>query len=92
MRFGKTTRTAYLPDNDEGHDLLKRLEYAFAHGLTFEVATSFTTGLANVVTWSTIPHKTYWGGGPPDGFPDPLYFMHCNDALDALGVPPANEL
>ena len=33
--FQGTARSAYLPDNDDGRRLLKRLKYAFSHGLIF---------------------------------------------------------
>jgi hypothetical protein len=38
-----TTRVAYLPNNDEGHQLLTRLKYAWKHGLIFNIGTSVTT-------------------------------------------------
>jgi deltex-like protein len=71
--------------------LLKRLEYAFVHGLTFTVGTSLTTKKKNVVTWSTVPHKTKLIGGTY-GYPDNAYFYNCNAALDALCVPSADLL
>lgn len=43
--------TAYLPNNKDGNDLLKRLKFSFMHGLSFTVGTSLTTGLANQCTW-----------------------------------------
>ena len=72
--FQGTIRTAYLPDSEEGGQLLKRLVYAFLHGLTFQVSPSMslasaastaTTSLgsddhidSDNVTWGSIPHKT----------------------------------
>ena len=86
-------RVAYLPDTVEGNSLLKRLTYAFVHGLTFVVGVSLTTGRANSVTWASIHHKTSpTGGVQSHGFPDPNFFTNCNDELDALNVPPANDL
>ncbi|GKY93927.1 E3 ubiquitin-protein ligase dtx3l [Mayamaea pseudoterrestris] len=90
VSFRGTTRTAYLPYNSEGLELLKRLKYAFAHGLTFRVGTSLTTGKTNRVVWSSIHHKTSRSGGP-HGYPDPGYFYNCNEELDALGVPRAAD-
>jgi hypothetical protein len=55
--------TAYLPNNADGQNLLKRLKYAFLHGLTFTVGTSATTGIVNQCTWSSIHHKTSHTGG-----------------------------
>ncbi|KNC80843.1 hypothetical protein SARC_06804, partial [Sphaeroforma arctica JP610] len=46
-------RIAYLPDNRDRKMLLNRLLYAFEHGLTFTVGTSYTSGQPNQVTWGT---------------------------------------
>ncbi|GKY93858.1 E3 ubiquitin-protein ligase dtx3l [Mayamaea pseudoterrestris] len=93
VAFQGTTRTAYLPDTTEGLLLLKRLEYAFNHGLTFTVGTSVTQGTPNVVTWTSIHHKTSPTGGTASyGFPDDGYFFNCNEELDNLGVPSADLL
>ncbi|GKY93856.1 E3 ubiquitin-protein ligase dtx3l [Mayamaea pseudoterrestris] len=88
VAFEGTRRTAFLPDNIEGQLLLKRLEYAFLHGLTFTVGTSLTTGKTNSIVWASIHHKTAPLGGS-FGFPDPNYFWNCNEELDHLGVPSA---
>ena len=66
--------TAYLPNNADGQDLLKRLKFAFMHGLSFTVGTSFTTGMADQCTVSVEsgrldssnaelfgPHSTFIG-------------------------------
>jgi len=90
-KHGSATRIAYLPDSMEGNQLLKRLKYAFEHGLTFTVGTSVTTGISDSVTWSSIHHKTCLRGGI-HGYPDANYFMNCNSALDNLHVPPADRL
>mmetsp|Transcript_22663 Transcript_22663/g.29129 ORF Transcript_22663/g.29129 Transcript_22663/m.29129 type:complete len:198 (+) Transcript_22663:1-594(+) len=85
--------TAYIPDNTDGQALLKRLKYAFLHGLTFNVGTSITTGAKNQCTWASVHHKTSPSGGvQAHGFPDPDYFKNCNAELDGLGVPPAHSL
>jgi deltex-like protein len=80
-----------LPGTAGGFLLLKRLEYAFSRGLTFTVGTSLTTGETNVVTWSSIPHKTLLSEGK-FGYPDDRYFYVCNGQLDALAVPSAMML
>ena len=86
-----TQRTAYIPNSPEGHDLLKRLQFAFCAGLTFTIGTSFTSGLDNVITWASIHHKTtvYCG---THGYPDLSYFHNVNEELDALHVPAADDL
>lgn len=85
--YSGTTRVAYLPNNTEGRKLLKRLKYAWTHGLTFRVGTSLTTQMPNQVTWTSIHHKTSLHGGV-HGFPDPKYMDNVNASLDALHVPP----
>lgn len=86
--FSGDRRTAYLPDNDDGLYLLKRLKYAFHHGLTFCIGTSLTSNKSGVITWASIHHKTSPRRGT-HGWPDPNYFINCNTELDALGVPKA---
>lgn len=62
--YSGITRMAYLPDNEEGNDVLKLLEKAFDQKLIFTVGTSRTTGRDNQVTWNDIHHKTSISGGP----------------------------
>lgn len=88
---GKALRTAYLPNNANGQALLKRLKYAFLHGLTFTIGHSLTLNRDDCVTWGSIHHKTDPKRGC-HGFPDPNYFANCNKDLDALGVPQAVAL
>ena len=93
VTHGSKRVTAYLPNNQEGQDLLKRLKYAFSRGLTFTVGTSATTGVNNQCTWASIHHKTNLTGGLGcHGFPDLNYFVNCNEELDNLGVPKAHLL
>lgn len=86
-----THRVAYLPDNDDGRSLLKRLVYAFEHGLTFTVGTSLTSGVSDTIIWASIHHKTSLSGGP-HGFPDEGYFFNVNEELNAMHVPSADDL
>ena len=89
-KFKGAYRLAFLPDTREGRRLLTRLVYAFSHGLTFTVGTSLTSGHFNVVTWSSIHHKTSLTGGV-HGYPDPNYFQNATTELDSLGVPNAEN-
>ena len=91
VRYDGTLRVAYLPDTDEGRALLKRLQYAFEHGLTFTVGTSLSTGQPNRIVWASIHHKTSTVPGP-HGFPDLGYFLNVNEELDALHVPSVDQL
>ena len=62
--YGGTHRTAYLPDNKEGHEVLVLLKRAFNQLLLFKIGTSVTTGATNVVVWNDVHHKTSRHGGP----------------------------
>ncbi|KAL7551605.1 hypothetical protein ACHAWF_014798 [Thalassiosira exigua] len=88
--FKGIRRLAYLPDNEDGHRLLARLKFAFLHGLTFRVGTSLTTGKSGVITWASIHHKTALAT-TSHGWPDETYFVRCNEELDCLGVPKADD-
>jgi len=88
--YYRTDRVAFVPHNESGRALLKRLKYSFTHGLTFRVGTSLTTGRPNQITWTSIHHKTSLNFGG-HGYPDPQYFANCNGALDALHVPKAED-
>lgn len=57
-------RTAYLPNNKEGQEILQLLKRAFQQKLIFTVGQSRTTGLQGVITWNDIHHKTSIYGGP----------------------------
>jgi deltex-like protein len=78
-----TQRTAYIPGNDEGGQMLSLLVIAFQRGLTFRIGASNTTGV-NGVIWN-IHHKTELYGGQYS-FPDPTYFERLKDELKARGV------
>uniref|UniRef100_A0A3B5MN46 E3 ubiquitin-protein ligase n=1 Tax=Xiphophorus couchianus TaxID=32473 RepID=A0A3B5MN46_9TELE len=82
-----TTRTAYLPDNEEGQEVLKLLKKAFDQKMTFTVGTSRTSGLDNQVIWNDISHKTSKTGGPQSfGYPDPSYLSKVKEDLKAKGI------
>jgi Deltex C-terminal domain len=86
VRHPGTSREAFVPSNVKGRALIQRLIYAFAHGMTFRVGVSVSTGKPNSVTWASIPHKTSLTYGP-FGYPDPNYFDEVNEQLNILGVP-----
>ncbi|XP_070540329.1 uncharacterized protein [Ptychodera flava] len=82
-----TNRTAYLPNNAEGQEVLRLLKIAFDRRLTFTIGSSVTTGLRNTVTWNDIHHKTSIYGGPQNfGYPDPDYLNQVKEELAAKGV------
>ena len=61
--YAGTHRTAYLPDNKEGREVLALLKRAFDQLLLFTIGTSVTTGATNVVVWNDVHHKTSRHGG-----------------------------
>ena len=80
--------SAYLPNTIDGQNLLKRLKYAWLHGLIFTVGTSLTSGAHSQCVWASVHHKTCMAGGlKKHGYPDPGYFVNCNQELNSLGVP-----
>ncbi|KAG9469305.1 hypothetical protein GDO78_020876 [Eleutherodactylus coqui] len=86
-RFSGTDRMAYLPDNQEGRDILRLLKKAFQQKLIFTVGESRTTGCKDTVTWNDIHHKTSAHGGASGfGYPDPGYLKRVREELKAKGV------
>ncbi|NXJ90049.1 DTX3L ligase, partial [Corythaixoides concolor] len=82
-----TSRTAYLPDNREGQEILQLLKRAFSQKLIFTVGQSRTTGAQGVITWNDIHHKTSIYGGPTNfGYPDPDYLKRVRSELKAKGI------
>ncbi|XP_050398204.1 uncharacterized protein LOC126816067 isoform X2 [Patella vulgata] len=87
--FKGTTRTAYLPDNRDGQEVLSLLKTAWDRRLIFTVGKSVTTGQNDVVTWNDIHHKTRVHGGPDSyGYPDLGYLNRVKKELMAHGVTP----
>uniref|UniRef100_A0A669PCF4 E3 ubiquitin-protein ligase n=1 Tax=Phasianus colchicus TaxID=9054 RepID=A0A669PCF4_PHACC len=80
-------RKAYLPDNEEGVEVLQLLRRAFNQKLIFTVGNSRTTGAEDVITWNDIHHKTSMYGGPMNfGYPDPDYLKRVRSELKARGI------
>ncbi|XP_036907380.1 E3 ubiquitin-protein ligase DTX3L [Sturnira hondurensis] len=85
--YSSTHRTAYLPENKEGWEVLKLLQKAFEQKLIFTVGESRVTGLSNVITWNDIHHKTSMCGGPEGyGYPDPNYLKRVKQELKNKGI------
>ncbi|KAI4579151.1 hypothetical protein MJT46_000519 [Ovis ammon polii x Ovis aries] len=86
-RFSGIQRTAYLPDNKEGNEVLALLRRAFSQKLIFTVGESRTLGVSGVITWNDIHHKTSWTGGPQRyGYPDPHYLKRVKQELKDKGI------
>lgn len=85
--YGPAHRIAYLPDNEEGQEILQLLKRAFHQKLIFTVGQSRTTGAENVITWNDIHHKTAMEGGPSRfGYPDSSYLQRVRSELKAKGI------
>ncbi|NXM11950.1 DTX3L ligase, partial [Ploceus nigricollis] len=86
-RYRPAYRRAYLPDNEEGREILQLLRRAFNQKLIFTVGQSHTTGEHNVITWNDIHHKTAMEGGPTNfGYPDSSYLQRVRSELKAKGI------
>ena len=86
VKYRGTRRVAYLPDTQEGREVLALLVKAFERRHTFLVGTSVTTGQKNVVVWS-VHHKTSTHGGSSHfGYPDPTYFNRVKLELSDRGI------
>ncbi|NXQ69828.1 DTX3L ligase, partial [Quiscalus mexicanus] len=87
QHYGPAHRRAYLPDNEEGREILQLLRRAFQQKLIFTVGQSHTTGAQNVITWNDIHHKTAMVGGPTQfGYPDSSYLQRVRSELKAKGI------
>ncbi|XP_068959753.1 E3 ubiquitin-protein ligase DTX3L-like [Petaurus breviceps papuanus] len=86
-RYEGTRRVAYLPNNEEGRQVLLLLKRAFDQRLIFTVGQSRTSGVKDVITWNDIHHKTLQFGGPENfGYPDPSYLQRVKMELKAKGI------
>uniref|UniRef100_A0A8C6AW86 E3 ubiquitin-protein ligase n=1 Tax=Monodon monoceros TaxID=40151 RepID=A0A8C6AW86_MONMO len=86
-RFSGICRTAYLPDNEEGKEVLHLLRRAFDQKLIFTVGDSRVSGVSDVITWNDIHHKTSRSGGPERyGYPDPGYLKRVKQELKDKGI------
>lgn len=87
INYRGTSRTAYLPHNNEGIEVLRLLILAFKRKLTFTIGTSVTTGRHNCVIWNGIHHKTsVTGGSSCFGYPDKTYLFRVREELAAKGI------
>lgn len=79
-------RTAYLPNNADGNEILELLKIAWDRRISFTIGTSVTTGVENTVVWN-IHHKTNQTGGVEYfGYPDATYFQRVKWELEANGI------
>lgn len=86
-QFNGDARNAYIPDTNEGREVLLLLVRAFERRLTFTVGFSVVRGRDNCIVWNGIHHKTNTEGGSTRyGYPDPTYFNRVKLELALKGV------
>ncbi|XP_058411904.1 E3 ubiquitin-protein ligase DTX3L-like [Diceros bicornis minor] len=86
-RYSGVHRTAYLPDNKEGREVLRLLRRAFDQKMIFTVGESQVSGASGVIKWNDIHHKTSLFGGPEKyGYPDPNYLKRVKQELKDKGI------
>lgn len=82
----RLTRGAFLPNNEEGRNILKLLRIAWDRRIVFTIDTSHTTGRENTLVWN-IHHKTSQTGGVYcHGYPDPTYLKRVKAELKSFGI------
>jgi len=80
-------RTAFLPDNERGNQVLQLLVKAFRRRLIFTIGRSLTSGQDDCVIWNGIHHKTrVRDNGNGHGFPDAGYLERVVEELKEKGV------
>eukprot|EP00094_Tigriopus_californicus_P012643 TCALIF_12221-PB protein Name:"Similar to dx Protein deltex (Drosophila melanogaster)" AED:0.20 eAED:0.41 QI:0/0/0/1/0/0/2/0/785 len=85
-------RIAFLPDTEKGRRILKFLETAFNHQLTFTISKNRgphgRVGQPDLLVWNeAIEHKTDFGPSDKDNsFPDPEYLDRVLLQLSHLGI------
>ncbi|XP_071082627.1 uncharacterized protein [Haliotis cracherodii] len=86
-RYSGIQRTAYLPYNDEGWEVLRLLYKAFDAGVTFTIGDSETTGRSGLIIRNDIRHKTSMAGGSSqNGYPDSDYLKEVKEDLALKGI------
>ena len=86
-QFHGDSRVCYVPDSQEGREVLALLVKAFRRRLTFTVGFSVVRGRDNLIVWNGIHHKTNTNRGSSHyGYPDPTYFNRVKQELALKGV------
>ncbi|XP_047737111.1 uncharacterized protein LOC108677886 isoform X3 [Hyalella azteca] len=78
-------RVAYLPDNEQGRQVLSLLKIAFDRRLIFTVGHSASLNQPDCVIWGEISHKTFKKDNK-FGYPDPKYLDNVMLELAAHGI------
>ncbi|KAK3246683.1 hypothetical protein CYMTET_43785 [Cymbomonas tetramitiformis] len=81
----------YLPANEEGRDVLRRLRVSWRRRLLFTVGQSTSSGRDNMVIFSSIHLKTSNIPGASHGYPDTTYLTRVQEELAAVGITSAYD-
>ena len=85
--YNGDARNAYIPDTEEGREVLALLVKSFKRKLTFTVGYSVVRGRDNCIVWNGVHHKTNTHGGSSHyGYPDLTYFSRVKNELADKGV------
>jgi hypothetical protein len=84
-RFEGAKLRTYVPQSEQGDELLKRLKWAWMNGLMFTIG--MTAGDTDHITLKLRTLRTTIDGCDSKG-----YITNCNNELDRLGVPRATAL
>ena len=82
-------RRGYIPDTEEGRQVLALLVKCFERRLTFTVGYSVVRGRDNCIVWNGVHHKTRTcGGSACYGYPDDTYLNRVKQEMALKGVVP----
>ena len=85
-------RRAYIPDNEEGREVLALLVKCFKRRLTLTLGFSQTRNCDNTIIWNGVHHKSYTNRGAANhGYPDPSYFTRVKQELTLKGITWSSE-
>jgi len=80
-------RTGYIPDTEEGREILALLVACFRRRMTFTVGFSVVRGRDNCIVWNGVHHKTRTHGGATNyAYPDDTYLNRVRQELALKGV------
>jgi len=90
IKYKGTKREAYLPNNEEGREILALLRTCFERKLIFRFGISDTTGEQNAICWNGVHHKTSCSGGgwgySNDSVVNAKYFEQLKIELKHKGI------
>ncbi|CAD5112927.1 DgyrCDS2134 [Dimorphilus gyrociliatus] len=80
-------KVAYLPNNEEGKELLKLLKIAFKRRLIFTIKKADNFEDEDYVTWNDIVHKTeIEPGKDTKEYPNDEYLLNLRTVLNSKGI------